>query len=57
MESLLIWIIIINLITFLAMYIDKYKAIKGKWRIQEKTLFILVILGGGIGRHIKYVFI
>ena len=31
------------------MYIDKQKAKKGKWRIQEKTLLTLVVLGGGIG--------
>ena len=31
------------------MYIDKRKAKKGKRRIPEKTLFILVGLGGGIG--------
>ena len=40
---------IINIIAFLAMYIDKRKAKKGKRRIPEKTLFILVGLGGGIG--------
>ena len=31
------------------MYIDKKKAEKSKRRIPEKTLFTLVILGGGIG--------
>ena len=31
------------------MYMDKRKAIKGKWRIEEKTLFIITALGGGIG--------
>ena len=31
------------------MYIDKQKAKKGKWRIPEKTLFIITGLGGGIG--------
>ena len=31
------------------MYIDKQKAKKGKWRIPEKTLFIITALGGGIG--------
>ena len=34
---------------FLAMFIDKQKAKKGKWRIPEKTLFIITALGGGIG--------
>jgi uncharacterized membrane protein YsdA (DUF1294 family) len=31
------------------MFIDKRKAIKGKWRIPEKTLFLISILGGSIG--------
>ena len=31
------------------MLIDKRKAEKGKWRIPEKTIFIVTALGGGIG--------
>ena len=31
------------------MFIDKQKAKKGKWRIPEKTLFIITAIGGGIG--------
>lgn len=34
------------------MYIDKKKAIKHEWRIKEKTLFILALLGGFIGSYI-----
>ena len=48
-KNIVIYLILINLITFLAMYIDKRKAKKGKRRISEKTLFTLVALGGGIG--------
>ncbi len=48
-KNIVIYIILINIIAFLAMYIDKRKAKKGKRRIPEKTLFILVGLGGGIG--------
>ena len=44
-----IYFLAINLISFLAMYIDKKKAYYGKWRIKETTLFILVMLGGGVG--------
>lgn len=49
MRNIIIYVIIINIIGFLAMYIDKQKAKKGKWRIPEKTLFIITALGGGIG--------
>ncbi len=44
-----IYLIIINLIAFLTMYIDKRKAKYGKWRIPEQTLFILAVIGGSIG--------
>lgn len=49
LKNAIIYLIIINLIAFLAMYIDKKKAKYGKWRISETTLFTLVLLGGGIG--------
>lgn len=48
-KNIVIYLLAINVITFLAMGIDKYKAKKGHWRTKEKTLFILVALGGGIG--------
>ena len=48
-QNIIIYFIIINIIGFLAMFIDKQKAKKGKWRIPEKTLFIITALGGGIG--------
>ena len=44
-----IYFIIINLIGFLSMYLDKYKARKHLWRIPEATLFIIAIIGGSIG--------
>ncbi len=48
-KNIILYVIGINLIAFLAMWIDKHRAVKGKWRISEKALFILVLLGGGIG--------
>ena len=48
-RNILIYLIVINLIAFLAMYIDKKRAKWGKWRIKESTLFLLVLLGGGVG--------
>ena len=43
------YLIIINIITFIIYGIDKYKSIKHKYRISEKTLIILSILGGPFG--------
>ena len=48
-EYIIIYLVLINLIGLLAMYIDKRKAKKGSYRIQEKTLFYITFLGGGIG--------
>ena len=39
----------VNLVAFALMGIDKQRAKKHLWRIPEKTLFLAVILGGGIG--------
>lgn len=48
-QNIIIYLLIINILGFLIMYIDKQKAKKGRWRIPEKTLFIVTALGGGIG--------
>lgn len=46
---LLIYLIIMNIITFIAYGVDKYKARHDKWRIPENTLILLAAAGGGIG--------
>ena len=48
-QNIIIYFVIINVIGFLIMWLDKRKARKGSWRIPEKTLFIITALGGGIG--------
>jgi len=47
--NIIVYLLIINLIGLLIMYIDKRKAKKGSWRIPEKTLLIIALLGGSIG--------
>ena len=47
----------INLIGFFAMGIDKQKARKHRWRIKERTLFMIAFLLGSVGSWIgMYVF-
>ena len=46
---LMVWLAVINLLTFLVYGADKRRARKGKWRVPEKTLFLLPLLGGSIG--------
>ena len=43
------YILILNLIGFIIMFIDKRKAIHRKWRISENTLIFISILGGSVG--------
>lgn len=52
-----IYLAIINLISFFTMGIDKYKAKKKSRRISEKSLFVLAIIFGSIGIYTgMYVF-
>lgn len=48
-QNIVIYLVIINLIGFLSMFIDKNKAKKGHWRTPEKTLLTIALLGGSIG--------
>jgi len=48
-KYLIVYLVIINLVGFLAMVIDKRRARKGEWRIKEGSLFMITLLGGGIG--------
>jgi len=46
---LLIYLLIINVVTFFMMWYDKYEAKTGGWRISEKALFGFAIAGGSVG--------
>ena len=47
--QLLLFFIAWNLLTFILYGIDKYNAIKGKWRYPNKTLLSCAFFFGGIG--------
>ena len=48
-ELFVSYLVIINLVAIILMYIDKQKAKKHQWRISEDTLIGVSIIGGGIG--------
>lgn len=52
MKYFCIWLTIINILTFAVFGIDKRKAVKGRFRISELTLFVLSLLGGSLGGFI-----
>ncbi len=46
---IIIYLAVINFISFTVMGIDKLKARKRAWRIPEATLFVLAVIGGSVG--------
>ncbi len=48
-KYILIYLIVINLITFIVFAIDKICAIKKKWRYKEISLLGMCFVGGAIG--------
>lgn len=46
---IIIYLAVVNFISFTVMGIDKLKARKRAWRIPEATLFVLAIIGGSAG--------
>ena len=48
-KFIIIYLIVINILGFFVMWLDKHKAKMGNRRIPENTLFAFTILGGGIG--------
>lgn len=49
MISIILYFIIINILSFILYGFDKRLAIKRKDRVEEKLLFFVSFLGGGLG--------
>ena len=49
LHIVLIYLTVINVVTFFMYGVDKWKAKKSKWRIRETALLGLAVLGGSIG--------
>jgi len=45
------FLIFINLIGFMQMGVDKRKALKNKWRLPEKQLWLIALLLGSLGTY------
>ena len=48
-KVLLVWLVLANLAAFALMGMDKHRARNNRWRVAERTLFLPVIFGGGLG--------
>ena len=66
-KLILLYLLIVNAVSFLLMLVDKRKAQKNLWRIPESTLLLMAAIGGSIGslagmykfrhktKHLKFV--
>ena len=45
----LIYLVLINIVAFAMFGIDKHRAFVNEWRISERALFIVALLGGSVG--------
>ena len=49
MKTIILYLIAINVVTFLVYGLDKWKAKRDAWRISETTLLLLAAAGGSVG--------
>lgn len=49
MKHFILYIIIINVVTFCLYGVDKHRAKRKMWRIPEAVLLLFAIIGGSIG--------
>lgn len=43
------YLLIVNMLGFVLMFVDKKRAQNNQWRIKEATLFLTAAIGGSIG--------
>lgn len=48
-KLLIFYFVIINVISFITMYVDKKRAEAHKWRIPEARMFVLAAIFGSLG--------
>lgn len=48
----IIYTAFINVLAIAVTVLDKYKAIRRKWRIRESALILISLLGGGAGMYL-----
>lgn len=49
LKIIIAYLLLINLAGFILMGLDKRRAVRHMWRIPERTLFIVALLGGSVG--------
>lgn len=66
--TLVIYFIVVNIAGFISMWYDKRLAQQNSWRVSEKTLLMIAVVGGSIGsligmhkfhhktKHVKFMY-
>ena len=49
LKWLAFWVLFWSILDYVLMGIDKWKAKRERWRVPEKTFFLVAILGGSLG--------
>ena len=49
MKYLYLYLILINALGLLIMLVDKHKAVRGKYRIPERSIWLVAAIGGSLG--------
>ena len=57
MKFLYIYLILINIIAVIVTIHDKHTAVKGNWRVKERTLLLLSALGGAPAMYLTMLLI
>nr|WP_209346487.1 DUF1294 domain-containing protein [Flavonifractor sp. AGMB03687] len=49
MKWLALWVLFWSILDYILMGVDKWKAKRDRWRVPEKTFFLVAVLGGSLG--------
>lgn len=49
LKWLALWVLFWSILDYILMGVDKWKAKRERWRVPEKTFFLVAVLGGSLG--------
>ncbi|WP_348633700.1 DUF1294 domain-containing protein [Flavonifractor sp. AGMB03687] len=49
LKWLALWVLFWSILDYILMGVDKWKAKRDRWRVPEKTFFLVAVLGGSLG--------
>lgn len=56
-KYLFCYFVFINIVGVLVNIFDKYRSVKHKWRIRERTLWLVALFGGALGSYLTMLLI